>query len=83
MYCGGMEGSEGESRVVIFIRLNISSYCGGNAVETRWKRGGNAVEMRRNIVCIAGEWRVAKGGEGESRAVIFIRLNISSYCGGT
>jgi hypothetical protein len=24
-----MEGSEGESRVVIFIRLNISSYCGG------------------------------------------------------
>jgi len=34
-------------------------------------------------VCIAGEWRVAKGGEGDSRAVIFIRLNIFSYCGGT
>jgi hypothetical protein len=29
VYFGGMEGSEGESRVVIFIRLNISSYCGG------------------------------------------------------
>jgi hypothetical protein len=62
VYFGGMEGSEGESRVVIFIRLNISSYCGGNAVETRWKRGGNAAE--HSVYCGGME-----GSEGRRRGI--------------